>query len=76
VVNVRKSCTPVTKILSEIDQVLEAQSPGSIDWVTFVGSGEPSLQAKIGVLIHQVKALTEKPVAVITNGALLHMPQV
>ncbi len=47
-----------------------------IDWVTFVGSGEPLLHASIGWLIDQVKAVTELPVAVITNGSLLYLPEV
>jgi wyosine [tRNA(Phe)-imidazoG37] synthetase (radical SAM superfamily) len=49
-----------------------AQSvPGDIDWLTFVGSGEPTLHSGIGGMIREVKTLTELPVAVITNGSLL-----
>jgi wyosine [tRNA(Phe)-imidazoG37] synthetase (radical SAM superfamily) len=44
--------------------------------VTFVGSGEPTLHANIGWLIRQVKKITDLPVAVITNGALLYLPEV
>jgi wyosine [tRNA(Phe)-imidazoG37] synthetase (radical SAM superfamily) len=42
-----------------------------------VGSGEPTLHASIGWLIRQVKdKISNIPVAVITNGALLHIPEV
>lgn len=41
------------------------------DVVTIVGEGEPLLYSKIGDLIKQLKLLTTKPIAVITNGALL-----
>jgi wyosine [tRNA(Phe)-imidazoG37] synthetase (radical SAM superfamily) len=44
--------------------------------VSFVGSGEPTLHASPGWLICQVQALTTIPVAVITNGALLYIPEV
>ncbi len=49
---------------------------GEIDWVTFVGSGEPTLHVGLGWLIRQVKTLTDLPIAVITNGALLYLPEV
>lgn len=42
------------------------------DVVTLVGEGEPTLYLKIGELINKIKELTDKPVAVITNGALLY----
>jgi wyosine [tRNA(Phe)-imidazoG37] synthetase (radical SAM superfamily) len=44
--------------------------------VTFVGSGEPTLHSDIGWLIRKVKEISNLPVAVITNGALLYLPEV
>lgn len=41
------------------------------DVVTIVGEGEPLLYKNIGKLILEIQKLTDKPVAVITNGALL-----
>lgn len=41
------------------------------DVITIVGEGEPTLYSKLGVLIKELKKYTDKPVAVITNGALL-----
>jgi wyosine [tRNA(Phe)-imidazoG37] synthetase (radical SAM superfamily) len=67
---------PPADILAEVQQALEAHQPGEIDWVTFVGSGEPTLHTGIGWLIRQTKNLTDIPVAVITNGSLLYDPQV
>ena len=49
--------------------------PGEIDWVTFVGSGETTLHAGLGILIRAVKQMTALPVAVITNGSLLYLPE-
>jgi wyosine [tRNA(Phe)-imidazoG37] synthetase (radical SAM superfamily) len=62
-------------ILAEVDEALSAHKPGEIDWVTFVGSGETTLHAGLGEMIRGVKALTDIPVAVITNGSLLYMPE-
>ncbi len=42
-----------------------------IDYITFSGSGEPTLNKDIGILIRQVKNITDIPVAVLTNGSLL-----
>lgn len=74
--NMRHEYFPREVILAEVAQALAAHAPGAIDWVTFVGSGEPTLHQGIGWLIRQVKTSTDLPVAVITNGALLYLPEV
>jgi wyosine [tRNA(Phe)-imidazoG37] synthetase (radical SAM superfamily) len=75
-VNRREDYFPPEAILEEVKQALSAHKEGKIDWVTFVGSGEPTLHASLGWLIRQVKAITDLPVGVITNGALLYRPEV
>lgn len=75
-INVRRNYVPREEIVAQVKTALEAHQPGEIDWVTFVGSGEPTLQASLGWMIRQVKALTTIPVAVITNGSLLYQPDV
>jgi len=72
----RGEFAPRHDLLAEVEQVLAVQSPGKVDWVTFVGSGEPTLHAGLGWMIRQVKRITDLPVAVITNGSLLHLPEV
>ncbi|MEN6615698.1 MAG: radical SAM protein [Syntrophorhabdus sp.] len=55
-----------------IAQVLDKVSgSGRIDFITFSGSGEPTLNADLGFLIREIKKGTSLPVAVITNGSLL-----
>jgi len=76
VTNERKEYYRREAIVVEVRQALAAHGRGEIDWVTFVGSGEPTLHSEIGWLIRQVQAMTELPVAVITNGALLYRPEV
>jgi wyosine [tRNA(Phe)-imidazoG37] synthetase (radical SAM superfamily) len=74
--NTRASYFPSTEIVGQVEASLDSHEPGEIDWVTFVGSGEPTLHDGLGWMIRKVKAITDIPVAVITNGALLHVPQV
>jgi len=74
--NKRREYFPAKDILLEAEQALWSRANDEIDWVTFVGSGEPTLHSQLGWLIRQVKSLTEKPVAVITNGSLLYLPEV
>jgi wyosine [tRNA(Phe)-imidazoG37] synthetase (radical SAM superfamily) len=73
--NVAREYIPRQDILAEVQEALDAHPSGAIDWVTFVGSGEPMLHSGLGWLIRQVKSITDLPVAVITNGALLYVPQ-
>jgi wyosine [tRNA(Phe)-imidazoG37] synthetase (radical SAM superfamily) len=74
--NERCEYFPREEILAEVEQALASHGPGEIDWVTLVGSGETTLHAGIGWLIRQVKSQTHLPVAVITNGSLLYLPEV
>jgi len=74
--NTRREDIPKENILREVTHALAAHQAGEIDWITFVGSGEPTLYSSIGWLIGEVKKLTDIPVAVITNGALLYQVEV
>ncbi len=65
----RKDYYPLSEIVAEAKDCLRENS--QIDVVTIVGEGEPSLYSQLGNLICELKSLTEIPVAVITNGALL-----
>jgi len=64
------------EILHQTKSALQNHAPGEIDWVTFIGSGETCLHSDLGTMIRAVKDLTALPVAVITNGSLLSLPEV
>ena len=64
---------PPKEIVTQVQDVLASHKPGEINYVAFVSSGETTLYAIIGLLIRQVKTLTNLPVAVITNGSLLYL---
>jgi len=46
------------------------------DYISLAGSGEPTLHARIGDLIAGIKLMTRIPIAVLTNGSLLWVPEV
>ena len=72
--NKRQEFYKTEDIIAEFKQYLKDSD--KFDIVTVVGEGEPTLAANLGELVVALKALTDKPVAVITNGALLSDPQV
>ncbi len=68
--NTRKMFYNVEEIISEFETILKRDI--LFDVVTIVGEGEPTLYIGLGELIKEIKHRTNKPVAVITNGALLY----
>ncbi len=56
-------------ILNEIS--IAIQQGGKIDYITFVGEGEPTLSKDLGFLINKTSKMTDLPIAVITNGSQL-----
>lgn len=70
----RKEFFKLEEIIKEFKIYLKDSD--KFDVITIVGEGEPTLYSKLGDLIKEVKKLTEKPIAVITNGALLHNSKV
>lgn len=71
--NAREMFFSVHEIMEEFNEILK--SGFVFDVVTIVGEGEPTLYFGMGELIEQLKEQTSKPIAVITNGALLYEPQ-
>jgi wyosine [tRNA(Phe)-imidazoG37] synthetase (radical SAM superfamily) len=64
---------PVEAVLAELEDTLAKVRP---DYVTFSGSGEPTLHVDLGRLIARVKERSGAKVAVLTNGSLLYRPEV
>lgn len=71
----RKEYVPTDIVLKEInDYVKNHPAP---DFITFSGSGEPTLHSKIGIILSHIK--THYPnikTAVLTNGSLLYLDEV
>ncbi len=70
----RRPYVPIEDIISELQIKLTTGEHPS--FISIAGSGEPTLHSEIGELIAMIKAITKIPVAVLTNGSLLFMPEV
>ncbi len=77
--NQRKDFFPPEELLNEIKRAIEPEAESSrseIDFVTFVGEGEPTLCKSLGWLIRKTKEIADIPIAVDTNGSLLYREDV
>jgi len=63
----RRQRAPLDDLLEELERRLDSQP----DYITLSGSGEPTLHAPLDELLGRIKAITDIPVAVLTNGSLL-----
>ena len=66
----RSAFVPEGAIIGEVCEKLK-RVPRP-DYITLAGSGEPTLHAGLGAIIEGIKGVTCVPVAVLTNGTLLH----
>jgi len=70
----RKDYVPVEPVLDELKKRLVQGLRA--DFITISGSGEPTLNSRLGELIDGIKEITDIPVAVLTNGTLLYRQDV
>ena len=70
----RKDYVPVEAVVAELKARLEEGLEA--DFVTISGSGEPTLNSRLGELIDGIKKITDIPVAIVTNGTLLYREDV
>jgi len=71
----RREFVRAQTVIKEIDDYL-SQKP-ALDYITFAGSGEPTLNSKIGKIIDFIKKkYPSYRVAVLTNGSLLYRKSV
>lgn len=68
----RKEWVPTDVVLAEVKAKLRSRP----DYVTLSGSGEPTLHSRLGDVITGIHAMTDVPVAVLTNGSLLWQKEV
>ena len=70
----RRSFVPIEPILAELKEIVtEGQKS---DFITIAGSGEPTLNSQLGILIEGIKKITDIPVAILTNGTLFYKEDV
>lgn len=69
--NERKNFFPKDDIAREMKKAIK-KNENNIDYITFVGSGEPTLYKDLKYLILKAKELSTKHTCVITNGSLMY----
>lgn len=70
----RKEYVPNESVIEEIDDWMSRD--GNADYITLSGSGEPTLHSRFGDVIEFIRTITKIPVALLTNGTMLHHPEV
>ena len=70
----RKDYIPIEPILAELKEALAEGLEA--DYITIAGSGEPTLNSRLGELIDGIKKVTNIPIAILTNGTLLSRAEV
>ena len=70
----RKEYIPIEPILAELEAALAEGLEA--DYITIAGSGEPTLNSRLGELIDGIKKVTNIPIAILTNGTLLSRAEV
>ncbi len=70
----RAEYAPVDAVVAEVGQCL-AEGPRP-DYVTLAGSGEPTLHLRFGDVAAGIRAASDVPIALVTNGTLFHLPEV
>ena len=68
----RKEWVPIDVIIEQLKGKLDSKP----DYITLSGSGEPTLYSKLEELISRIKDMTDIPIAALTNGSLLFLPEV
>ncbi len=72
----RKPYVPADAVINELKEFLKKDI--KFNYITFSGSGEPTLNSDIGKMITQIREIVpaDKKIAVLTNGTLLHLKEV
>lgn len=71
----RKPYVSGKTVVRQLEEKLSSLSEDP-DYITFSGSGEPTLNSEIDWVIDRIRLLTKTPIAVLTNGSLLHLESV
>jgi len=68
----RKMFVPVPEIITELNSL----PPLEIDYITFSGTGEPTLAENLGDMIRAIKKIRKEKIAILTNSSLMHREDV
>ena len=66
------SYVSVEKIVKDLKETLKRVDIGNIDYLTFSGAGEPTLNPNLAKIVREIRRLVnDKPIAILTNSSLL-----
>jgi len=71
---IRDEYVSTEAVIAEIDEWMKTD--GKADYVTLSGSGEPTLHSRFGEVLEFIRSNSKIPAVVLTNGTLLHLPEV
>ena len=70
----RRDFVDIAAVLSELRE--KVQAGVKADYITVGGSGEPTLNCRLGDLVDGIRTCTDIPVVILTNGTLLYRADV
>ena len=62
--------------VSDIVEELDSLPPLEIDYITFSGTGEPTLAENLGQMVKALKKIRNEKIAILTNSSLIHRKDV
>lgn len=62
------------EIAASVEKALEGRT--HVDYITFSGSGEPTLNPRLKEAVEKIRKITDIPIGLITNSSLLTRPEV
>ena len=70
----RREYVDIEEVLRELQEWL--RTDGEADYITLAGSGEPTLHERFDDIFALIKKKSDIPSLLLTNGTLLHLPEV
>jgi len=70
----RRDYVNIEEVLTELEEWIDKD--GQADYITLSGSGEPTLHARFEEVLALVRKKSDIPSLLLTNGTLLHLPEV
>jgi wyosine [tRNA(Phe)-imidazoG37] synthetase (radical SAM superfamily) len=70
----REEYVPTESVLAELEAWIKEN--GNADYITLSGSGEPTLHSGFGEVLRFIRSHSSIPAVLLTNGTLLHLPEV
>ena len=71
---IREEYVSTEAVIGELDGWMK--SDDKADYITLSGSGEPTLHSRFGEVLESIRANSSIPAVLLTNGTLLHLPEV